>query len=226
MIQPRGAYAEPIKHLVPGVPPKRVDTHSVAGLGMPEPERLAFEQQSLDQKVFSENPVVLTIPVYRVANNRIARPREVPSDLVHPASDRFHLQQRVAGGRVLFVRDWYFDLRKFSKPSLGLQQLVRVIVSFERAIHAALILGPAAYHAIVGLLHFPVFELVRQRARRLRIERIEQHAGSGRIETVHRVDVLPELVSHDCQTVFVLGNADCPVLRRMYVESSRLIHGD
>ncbi len=170
-----------------------------------------MEQQPGTAQVLPKQPVVATIAIGGITDDRMEEVLQMPTDLVSAASAGLNLQQRVAG-RGKFSR----GKRQFGngQPLEGRDRLLVAVhrcvaiagIPFgqfpERVVDDGLIRCAAADHGQVGFFDGSSSKRPGSAPGRFRRQTEEEDARGGPIQAVYRVNVLTDLISRQLQGKF------------------------
>jgi hypothetical protein len=152
---------------------------------MVEGELQGVEGEAVEAEALSEEPVVLSLAVADIADQRMADVFEVAADLVQAAGFRGDLDQGVAfeGGEAAEGGDG-----GDASPPRG---------AGDGMVDHPLLGRDAAYQGEVALGHAAGLEPLLDAARRAGVERQEQDAAGCAVEPVDGVDVAPQEVARN-----------------------------
>lgn len=188
-------------------------------------ELLRLEKQAFDAKTFPKNPIVFTITVHRIANQRMAKSVEMASDLVHASRLGLGITKRIARSRVSFVRDRQFNAMNdlIVRDRLNGWVLWAVFWPKRSLDRSCIRRQPPAHNAYVTL-RYPALAEIRIKAfSGILIESEQEHARSGAIKTMDRIKVAIQLLAQKKKAVLSARNADRPIFGRVNEKSSRLV---
>ena len=152
--------------------------HPVA-FRMPHDKSAGVEKKGVDPGMAGHKPVVLLVPVPRVAHDGVPQVPKVEPNLVESARGGTAFHQAVPRGFVGANRMGEFDAGEGAVVGLGLLRQ-RVVCGRQGLLHHTFVLGPSSNHSIVGLGGAPVHKLQLQGIQGIPGRR-EQHDATRRL---------------------------------------------
>ena len=181
------------------------------------------QQELLPVQNIPEKSITRTIPMARVAENRMADMSEMTPELVLSAGQGMKLQERQTNGLITTDRDRNLGAPKAAVFSLCGLFFGHILLRPKIVVDQPAIVRPSPDHRQITFIDRLSRELSLHAAERIFIQSEEQDSAGRPIQPVARKDIQPDLIP---QTLHRELRSQCVQLRAMHEQSSRLINRD